>query len=67
MSGSGFDVVKDAQNVSCTTKCVNLAGVFQGFPYQGDVRERWCYRKVYSAFPFIGEKYLLLVEKLLCN
>jgi hypothetical protein len=37
MSGCGFDVVKDAQNVSCTPKCVNLAGEFQGFPYQGDV------------------------------
>lgn len=41
MSEDRFDVVKDAQNVSCTPKCVNLAGCFQAFTYQGDVCGGW--------------------------
>lgn len=59
MSGSGFDVVKDAQNVSCTLKCVNLAAGFQGFPHQRDVQEGCAIVKSSRPFPVVREKYLL--------
>jgi hypothetical protein len=49
VSEDEFAVVKDAQNVSCTLKCVNLAGCFQAFPYQRDICCRRLYRKKWSV------------------